>query len=412
MNRRGPPRPRGAPHRTTRNGEPLKLRQYVTAAALTAAAIVSPAMAAAQAATPGPAYFASHEIGDGSTVRLWDAWVTWADLEPERGVWQWGTLDALVADARSRGVKVNLVLGMTPQWASVNPGAASPYFPPGRSAPPADQADWSAYVSAVVTRYAGRIAAYEVWNEADLPGFYSGSVEQLAAMTVETARVVRSVDPGALVLSPSTVPIRGNNWDWMRRFALAGGYDSVDVVSVHGYPMDGTAPESAVKALGHVRAKLRALGVTQPWWNTETNYGMYGVSLPAEVQAQYVARTAWLSWASGFRQVAWYEWRGADSMGVYLSRGGQSTAAGRVLAVTRHWMAGDVTGCRSRGDVYRCAVDYPSGRRGIVKWSTGSDRVRVPHGTVAAEGMYGQDRDVDGKRRVRVGGAPVRFLVR
>ena len=264
----------------------------------------------------------------------------------------------------------------------------------------------------MATRYAGRIAAYEVWNEADLPMFYVGSVRRLAAMTAETARIVRTIDPGALVLSPSTVPIRGNNWDWMRRFARVGGYRAVDVVSVHGYPQGNDGPEEGIEQLVAVRDRLRGLGVRQPWWNTETNYGMYGVPMAPSTQAQYVARTAWLSWTSGFRQVAWYEVLGTEPMGVYLSRLGRMTAAGRVLKVTRSWMAGDVRGCRStdRG-VYRCTVDYPSGLSAVVMWAkAGRVRVRVPDGVARAQGMYGLTRTVG--KTVLLGGSPMRFLLR
>ena len=138
--------------------------------------------------------------------RLWDAGVTWAVLEPARGTFQWQALDAEVNAAAQQGQQVVLTLGMTPSWASSQPGLASAYGY-GATAMPAQIADWDSYVTAVATRYAGRIAAYEVWNAPEDPDFWAGDVgtmgANMAELAAHTAACVHGADPAAQVVSPA-----------------------------------------------------------------------------------------------------------------------------------------------------------------------------------------------------------------
>lgn len=48
------------------------------------------------------------------TWRLWDANVTWKDLEPQKGVWDFSKLDAFVALAQQHKVDIILPLALTP----------------------------------------------------------------------------------------------------------------------------------------------------------------------------------------------------------------------------------------------------------------------------------------------------------
>src|ERR1700733_13097967 len=61
--------------------------------------------------------------------RLWDAGVTWPDLEPSRGQWRFGTLDKSVEMAEQHHTEVMLTLGFTPAWASARPQENSGYNP-------------------------------------------------------------------------------------------------------------------------------------------------------------------------------------------------------------------------------------------------------------------------------------------
>ena len=51
-------------------------------------------------------------------LRLWDTGTTWANLEPERGKWNFSNLDSFVSTAERNNAKILYVFGMTPGWAA------------------------------------------------------------------------------------------------------------------------------------------------------------------------------------------------------------------------------------------------------------------------------------------------------
>jgi len=84
--------------------------------------------------------------------RLWDAYVSWPQLEPNRGQWDFKRLDKYVAMASLTGVNVLLPLGLSPAWASARPNEVSAYRY-GNAAEPLNIEDWRSYVRAVAERY-------------------------------------------------------------------------------------------------------------------------------------------------------------------------------------------------------------------------------------------------------------------
>jgi hypothetical protein len=297
----------------------------IAAAALTAVAVGSPPTAAAQDSAPPPSFFGMHysPIGTGTwpqakvgSVRLWDAGTTWRDIQPERGVWRWDFLDAAVANARSHGARVSLVLGLTPQWAAADPNQAA-YYGPGTGTVPAHLEDWYTYVREVAHRYRGRIDSYEVWNEPESCGFWCGTPGQLAEMARSARRAVQAVDPDALMVAPGMVPRWGTGY--AKLYAEVGGYRWADVISLHPYPRRGGKPRDAINLVVSYRKALARLGVDKPIWITEINYEANvddPVPLSAEVQARYLGQTYRQAWAAGVRRVTWYDWAATTNLGV------------------------------------------------------------------------------------------------
>src|SRR5512146_1799343 len=109
-------------------------------------------------------------------IRLWDANVEWAHIAPSRGVFDFSRLDQYVSQAEKHHVEIIYVMGNTPWWAATNPNSKSNENIPGANSSPTNLQDWQDYVRAVVTRYQGRIQAYEIWNEANLAGYSTGSM--------------------------------------------------------------------------------------------------------------------------------------------------------------------------------------------------------------------------------------------
>jgi hypothetical protein len=271
--------------------------------------------------------------------RLWDASVAWPQLEPERGVWNFDTLDLYVDLAEKGRVELLLPLALSPTWASSRPTEPSTYSP-GNAAEPEDLDDWRTYVRTVVTRYKGRIHEYEIWNEPDQTGFWTGTVTQMIDLTREAAEIVHDVDPAATVVSPSATKSEGV--EWLREFLAAGGGKYVDVIGFHFYVMPA-GPEAMVPLIDSVRLVMRQNGAGQkPLWNTETGWAYPKPFPSAELAAAYVVRSYLLAWWSGVKQFYWYAWDNHAWVSLYLTEldNATPTLAGRAYEIAQNWLVG------------------------------------------------------------------------
>ena len=156
----------------------------------------------------------------GAMYRMWDLKVAWRDVNPQQGVFDWSILDRRIALVESWGGRPFLVLGLTPQWAAQNPGAGDPRWGAGSASPPTNIAYWNDYVRAVAGRYGGRIAGYELWNEANLTTFWQGSASELFAMAQSAYDIIKTSNPNAVVAAPSiTTRLRGSAARFTSAFA-------------------------------------------------------------------------------------------------------------------------------------------------------------------------------------------------
>src|SRR5215203_4858341 len=74
-------------------------------------------------------------------------------------------------DHRRRRIRVAITVEETPAWA--NRGR-------GEWVPPDDPADYAGFVGMLARRYAGRVTAWEIWNEPDLPLFWQPRPDPVA----------------------------------------------------------------------------------------------------------------------------------------------------------------------------------------------------------------------------------------
>jgi len=361
----------------------------------------------------GPAFFGLHDgslaaygrVGFGS-VRLWDTGVTWADIETSPGVYDWHRLDAQVIAAREHGVRPTMVLAMTPS-----------FYGPASSLPPTDLSHFADYVRAVMTRYrdfqgARAIEAYQVWNEGNVPTFWTGTPHQLARLTAVVDRVRDQVDPDAVVVAPPFAVRLASQRRWLAAYDAqrvdgrpVWRYADANALSLYPRAGDGRrtgGPEDAMALLGRVRRLLARDRVPArlPMWATEINYGLVGgpggprAARPISERRQVanVVRTYLLGAARGLDRVFWYryDWNTVPALGGTLGNTLLTTpghwddvsAAGAALDTVQRWMHGRLVGVGGRrpcakGDrgTYTCVVVYAGGRRTIL-WNP-TRRVRV-----------------------------------
>ncbi|MCC6748328.1 MAG: hypothetical protein IT371_11760 [Deltaproteobacteria bacterium] len=133
---------------------------------------------------------------------------TWHALEKKAGEWDFRALDAVVEDAARAGVSL---LGVAaygnpayPSASGSEPGTQLPLdAPPEVYFPPVDPAHYARYVATIAKRYAGRVPAYELWNEENI-GFRfwrpKADAAAYARQTLAAARAGRAACPSCLFL--------------------------------------------------------------------------------------------------------------------------------------------------------------------------------------------------------------------
>src|SRR5580692_9279193 len=164
---------------------------------------------------------------DFGTVRVWDIWPKpdWNNSNPSAGVYDFSSLDTFLAANNNQSRDVIYTFGRTPQWASSQPTVTNG-LEPGECAPPPNLQDWDNYVRAVVTHAAGRIKYWELWNEPNLPTYYCGDIPTMVLMAKHARQVIKSIDPSAVILSPSATS--GAGPDWLASFLAQGGSTAID----------------------------------------------------------------------------------------------------------------------------------------------------------------------------------------
>jgi len=360
---------------------------------------------------------------DFGSWRLWDTRTQWSALEPQKGKWDFTLLDNLVALGEQHHKEITLTLGQSPVWASSRPTEKSPYGL-GASAPPAKIDDWREYVRTVGTRYKGRIRAYEIWNEPNLPDFYDGSVEQMVQLTDIAAAELKKIDPGILVVTPSCTG--GSGVGWLAKFLQAGGGRNSDVVGFHFYvsPAD---PEASLNVIARVQETMRANGAgSKPLWNTEFGYsvanktpqerpdwakqGMYARILSEDEASAIIARTFILNWAAGVQRVFWYAFDNGY-MGMTEPDGKAVKKNAHAYVVVQGWLEGAHMGaCVDHGGaLWGCNITLKSGKYAVITWSPrGSTQWQIPPGFHPHSVV-----DVQGVRRpfhakaIEVGASPI-----
>jgi hypothetical protein len=265
----------------------------------------------------------------------------WSAISGSPGGYDWFRTDGVVALAQQRKLKLLVRLDQAPFWSLADVGDAGKYT----DVPPRDPALMGVFCGALAARYAGRIAAYEIWNEPNLAREWGGKPPDPAAYVAllkACYTAIKAADPQAIVISAGLAPTITDDPAVSMPDALffqglyaAGGAAYFDMLGVHapGYgnwpersPADCQADafwQSSVWCFRHVediRALMVAAGdgdkqiaVTEMGWTTDTihnDYKWYHVS--EATQADYLVR------AFQYARANWQPWIGLMSM-VYIA---------------------------------------------------------------------------------------------
>lgn len=158
----------------------------------------------------------------------------WERTEREKGIYDFGWLDAIVDRLIADGMIpwINVVYGngiYDPRAAEVfGSVGCPPIFSEEMSAA------WLTYVRTLTSHFRGRVEYYEIWNEADGKHCWKHGVnpQEFGKFTLDTARALKAGDPDAKAIGGA---LCYGNILFTDAAAEAGFFDELDAVSYHCY---------------------------------------------------------------------------------------------------------------------------------------------------------------------------------
>jgi polysaccharide biosynthesis protein PslG len=294
-----------------------------------------------------------------SVVRSWDVWspgagqvqnLDWADLNASAGNYNWAALDAWIAANQANGAQMVYTFGNIPSWAG---GPTTPNL-----------ADFQAFVTAVVTQANGAIKYWEGFNEFNVTGISPAVMVQMQEIIYNT---VHTLDPGALVLSP-TVNSAGADGTFAQ-FLADGGGQYFDIAAFHGYNND--TGEGLITTVQDFQSMLAQYGLSNtPIWDTEWGMEAPTVLTGATNQEAFVSTGLILQAALGVQTELFYSYDNSDSA-LYDSATGQLTPAGVAYQETEQWLTGATlpSGYQLNGSVYTVQL-VKNGQNDLLVWNS------------------------------------------
>ncbi|MCB0192349.1 MAG: beta-galactosidase [Anaerolineae bacterium] len=218
---------------------------------------VTPVMNTAPVTMNSPDYsmqvflYWQEEIADRDLKLVEDAGFTWVkqefpwrEIEPvEKGGFNWEKTDRIMDQIDAHGLKVIARLGVQPPWA----GGGFPEV-----GPPENMQDFADFITAVATRYKGRVDAYQIWNEPNLSrewGNRPPNAAEYTAMLKIAYESIKAVDPYPIIISAGMAPTTRNDdvarpdTYYIQEMYDAGAAPYFDALGAHG-PGYASPPET------------------------------------------------------------------------------------------------------------------------------------------------------------------------
>lgn len=229
--------------------------------------------------------------------------VHWWTVEPVKGQLSLPERSRWTESATQNGIKSLVVLsygnpiydfGKATQ-AELDAGGFRDCVMPVRDGNPETTADdeyfdaYIRYIDFVSKSLAGKVAAYEIWNEPDIKGFNTKDATgtDYAQLLKAAYQTIKNNDPDVPVLG-GAIAYRTDFMDEMMK-ADAGEY--MDGLSVHYYLGKNGPEKRARERLDKYRDVLVKYGYDKmPIWVTETGWANSNVD--EQTQAQYIVRNA------------------------------------------------------------------------------------------------------------------------
>jgi hypothetical protein len=341
--------------------------------------------------TCGPNYWITTTAQPG-TVRLWNSGTEWDLLEQSANTYNWIVLDTFLDQLAEHQPTATLyTLGHVPCFISSRPcesdvaGWGGEWSP----SPPKDLTSdgsktFNDFVTALTTHCtaAGHcvkdyIKHWELWNEPNLPIYWTGTVNQLYDMMKPAVAIIRANVPGAII---STPPVCGGKHEYAASWLAlenANGRLS-DYYGFHMY-LSGWEPEIRMARIELMIAAKNAAGSAwekTPWMDTETSFSAtdYVCDSTPEICHSQLVRWDMLLFAyqggsGGAYEIGWYDWQ-------TIAAGGYDT----YFYTMMKWLVGSTftASCSNNGTVYSCPLTESDGTSALVVWNSNGNSSYTP----------------------------------
>lgn len=227
--------------------------------------------------------------------------VQWQKIEPTRGNYDWSTGDDAVQAARAAGLNILMCIsGPTPMWAQ-SPGT-DPY---GAGSTPADPVAFGEVTRIIADRYKASVGTWEIWNEPNVPEFFTPvDVGLYVAMLRQAYVSIHAAAPNSIVMSGGLSSSNSGieSVDFVRQLYADGAGEVMDAIALHPYTYPYPITDDPLgrgDAVQYVRQLMAAHGAGhKKIWITE--YGQATGTSPYAVSADRQAEilVIFLRWAS------------------------------------------------------------------------------------------------------------------
>jgi WD40 repeat protein len=164
------------------------------------------------------------------------SYVDWGGVEPSKGEFKWEDPDNIAKAFSAQGLNIMMRVNMGPAWA--RPPDTLPTHPPS------DPQDFADFMRALVSRYKGTVAAYEIWNEPNLNyawGMREPNPAEYVPMLKAAYLAAKEIDPDCIIVTGGLSTTGGGgpgamgDLDYIQGIYDAGGKGYFDALGSHPY---------------------------------------------------------------------------------------------------------------------------------------------------------------------------------
>ncbi|MCL4459811.1 MAG: glycoside hydrolase family 44 protein [Chloroflexi bacterium] len=233
----------------------------------------------------------------------------WADVEPERGHYDWAETDDVLGRVTAYGFTPVVVIRNTPHWAG-----------PTLAGPIDDYDGFKDFLSALVQRYKDapyRVKYWQLYNEPDISEAFPGGViggwglipDKYTEMLRLAYGTIKSVDPEAKVLIGGLLH-DNSSWSFLDKVLDAGGGQYFDILCFHYYDEHNDDGRWGYKGLAgkaeDLQRRMESRGLHKPMMATEIGRRTWDDQDRFAEQANFVVRGYVQGMALGLQAIIWY----------------------------------------------------------------------------------------------------------